>query len=511
MSDTYLEDLALDPVMALPNAPLEEEELLEWAKEVHVVLQNSYVPQVDRVENMIMMDNQDGRRPDAKGSRRFFYNSHENKLYFDRKTGGKDSTVGEWILVGGTGTSGATSGVTGYCANPMPNNYYLQGLQLDDTISDLVGMSDADIATLGSVDVQTSILSSGIVSIADSDLTLDNNMFLWGDMVDTTPVRLLGVSDADLLTLGNTSIDLGILANADVWVDEAHVNLSHQKYIYGEETGGTYRAMLGMSGADIILGNATNTLGAYASDYINLNAGTQIRLSNETRLPNNTWLVARNNTDSADVDLLRLNATNHIELGSSSSGDILLDSSAGFDLILSDMDILLSNSFYIRGASGAGGEYLVIGIDGADDVIVGNVLMDMELKCSNQIKLTGGDLLQSGGDIILDDDTYKIIGEADTSVRYDMLFIDGADSNKLTMGDGGLNIKLDANNFVELGFGSIANSKLMGVRSSAGVPSSGTWTINNSWGIHWNTVGAVAYIVYRTTGGAVKYKSLDNT
>jgi hypothetical protein len=90
----------LPAVMPLPAMPLKEDELLQWAKQVQAILQNTYIPQTDRIENMIMSEDGIGRRPAPIGSRRLFYDRTTQIMYMDKQV---SENVAEWEPVGGTG------------------------------------------------------------------------------------------------------------------------------------------------------------------------------------------------------------------------------------------------------------------------------------------------------------------------------------------------------------------------------------------------------------------------
>ena len=90
----------LPAVMALPPMPLEEGALLDWAKQIHAALQTSYIPQSDRIENMIMSEPGLGKRPDPTGSRRLYYDRSTQIMYMDKQL---DEFTAEWEPVGGSG------------------------------------------------------------------------------------------------------------------------------------------------------------------------------------------------------------------------------------------------------------------------------------------------------------------------------------------------------------------------------------------------------------------------
>ena len=64
--------------------------LLDWSKEMHSSIYDNYIPQTDRIENMNMVGETLTERPDAIGSRRFFYHRPNRTLYLDVRYGGDD-------------------------------------------------------------------------------------------------------------------------------------------------------------------------------------------------------------------------------------------------------------------------------------------------------------------------------------------------------------------------------------------------------------------------------------
>lgn len=75
----------LPAVMPVPHRPQSDEDLLRWAKEMHAAIYDNHIPQVDRIENMIMVGETLDERPAAIGSRRLFYHlsDEDQVLYID--------------------------------------------------------------------------------------------------------------------------------------------------------------------------------------------------------------------------------------------------------------------------------------------------------------------------------------------------------------------------------------------------------------------------------------------
>lgn len=59
------------------------QDLLRWSKEMHSSIYDNYIPQTDRIENMVMVDEDISKRPAPIGSRRFFYHRPNRKLFLD--------------------------------------------------------------------------------------------------------------------------------------------------------------------------------------------------------------------------------------------------------------------------------------------------------------------------------------------------------------------------------------------------------------------------------------------
>jgi hypothetical protein len=71
------------------------DEIFRWASEMHSSIYDNYIPQADRIENMVMVGETLAERPDAIGSRRFFYHRPNAVLYIDVRYGG----VNSWNIV----------------------------------------------------------------------------------------------------------------------------------------------------------------------------------------------------------------------------------------------------------------------------------------------------------------------------------------------------------------------------------------------------------------------------
>lgn len=126
MTDSDSTFYQLPAVMPVPHRPQNGEDVLRWAKEMHESIYDSYIPQTDRIENMIMVGKTMEERPEAIGSRRFFYYRPAGEtgigdLYLDVRYGGENywekvtsADVAEGITSArlGTGTGGEAEGVT---------------------------------------------------------------------------------------------------------------------------------------------------------------------------------------------------------------------------------------------------------------------------------------------------------------------------------------------------------------------------------------------------------------
>jgi hypothetical protein len=62
-------------------------DLARWAQQIHSAIFDSYIPQTDRIENMIMVGTGTTERPAAIGSRRFYYDLATRILYLDVRDG----------------------------------------------------------------------------------------------------------------------------------------------------------------------------------------------------------------------------------------------------------------------------------------------------------------------------------------------------------------------------------------------------------------------------------------
>jgi hypothetical protein len=88
-------EISLDPGARIPDPPLSEDQLLEWAAELTQSLRSDHVDSVDRIETMIMSDHRTTNRPGAKASKRFFFDEYTGTLYLDTKIDG----VTDWYPI----------------------------------------------------------------------------------------------------------------------------------------------------------------------------------------------------------------------------------------------------------------------------------------------------------------------------------------------------------------------------------------------------------------------------
>lgn len=86
-------------ILPLPHGPQGDEDVLRWAQEIHRILYDSYIPQADRIENMVMVGESFTTRPDPIGSRRYFFDRTLSNLWLDVLT----ESGAEWVLIMGPG------------------------------------------------------------------------------------------------------------------------------------------------------------------------------------------------------------------------------------------------------------------------------------------------------------------------------------------------------------------------------------------------------------------------
>jgi len=125
--ETYYQ---LPAVMAMPHRPQSQEDLLRWCTEVHSSIFDNYIPQTDRIENMVMVGETLTERPDAIGSRRFYYHRPNRTLYLDVRYGGDDF----WDIVFSTDATTVTLDTTNFDNILGPTDADLQ--QAMDTLDD---------------------------------------------------------------------------------------------------------------------------------------------------------------------------------------------------------------------------------------------------------------------------------------------------------------------------------------------------------------------------------------
>jgi hypothetical protein len=73
----------------LPRAPQRPEDVLQWSRDLHRAVQDFYVRLVDRMETQTL-EGTLAERPSPNGTRRFFFATDTNELYYDK---------GTWVLI----------------------------------------------------------------------------------------------------------------------------------------------------------------------------------------------------------------------------------------------------------------------------------------------------------------------------------------------------------------------------------------------------------------------------
>jgi hypothetical protein len=89
-------EFTLDPVSGIPDPPLDENGLLEWARELTKSLQRDHVAAVDRAETQVMMGYGTDNRPETTGSRRFHFDSKTGTLALDVE---QTPEYSEWVPI----------------------------------------------------------------------------------------------------------------------------------------------------------------------------------------------------------------------------------------------------------------------------------------------------------------------------------------------------------------------------------------------------------------------------
>jgi hypothetical protein len=77
------------PLIPLPKIPKSNEELIPWAEQFTRAIQQFFLNEAFRLEDIIQKGML-GERPEATGSRRFYYATDTHQLFFDD---------GTWILI----------------------------------------------------------------------------------------------------------------------------------------------------------------------------------------------------------------------------------------------------------------------------------------------------------------------------------------------------------------------------------------------------------------------------
>ncbi|MHC4120586.1 MAG: hypothetical protein ACYSWO_24085 [Planctomycetota bacterium] len=86
----------LDPVSGIPDPPMDESRLVEWARGLTKSLQRDHVASVDRAETQVMMGYGTSDRPTTTGSRRFHFDSKTGTLSLDVE---QTPEFSEWVNI----------------------------------------------------------------------------------------------------------------------------------------------------------------------------------------------------------------------------------------------------------------------------------------------------------------------------------------------------------------------------------------------------------------------------
>jgi hypothetical protein len=476
MSDKYLEDLSLPPVMALPPMPDDEEDLLRWAKEVHVVLQNSYVPQADRIENLNMADDGTTRRPDSKGTRRFFYDAKDDVVSFDAKVAGEDRS--EWVSIGGAGAYLPLAGGT------------LTG--------DLIINANLDLN--GTLDVSGAAAFDSTID-ADDDITLANNKFLLGEDTGDTARNLLGIDGSNLTQLNDTATDMIIWVNStcrfaggDYVIDNNNEfggrNAANTDNHHIASVNSSDETELAEPGHTTKIWGSLIQLNAQGGDVEVVNGDFLVTNGNIEMDANDRYLVGENTT-GGNVFLAGVGTDNKTYFGYSGY-DMQLASNGEFRF--NDGDILLyQNNTHLRGRTSGGTETDIIGIDSANDLIIGTTTVDL-------IKLMEQTYVDNGGIELMDNNEF-FSGRTAGAASKNLAGINA--SAQAEIGDSSVNMLVQALHGMYFGFGS-TGSRFLGLRQGvASAPGTGTLTTSGDFCI-WEETDTNIFTWYINDSGTIR-------
>lgn len=274
-----MQTYGLPALMELPPFPQAEEDLLEWAKQIHSALQTSYIPQTDRIENLVMSDEGISRRPTPIGSRRLFYDYAEEKMYIDKKI---SETLSEWELVGG-------SGLVGGPYLPLAGGTMLGAIEwenLDDPVGTIYPVADwtgyywVDEATSPAVDRFLGFFSDGLRLDDLSKIYYEDAVtggvglafdILWWDYTTPTDEFLTLHSYNDLVLSAGEGVNVG-----DIILD-GNVILAYLRELFVRSAASTEILAISAEGnRDIEFGDPTKALsltGSSTRPYYNQGSG----------------------------------------------------------------------------------------------------------------------------------------------------------------------------------------------------------------------------------------------
>jgi len=442
--------LALDPGSRIPDPPMEEGDLLQWARDITEKLRNDHADSVDRIENMIMSDKRTAKRPDAKGTKRMFYDQYTGKCYIDVLS--KDG-VPEWKPLNSVERYVSEDrGVSVLYTTSLPDAGLSSGqFEYDEETYDEASYWPGSGSAITLPEARSGNKKYQIQVLADiSSLTADEEIVVgvehkaygeatWGGLDRYPNSHIVWQADAGgtkKMKL-NFTIDAGASDQIRVSYNCTDTFTLDEMYtivtpvILTEEGGSEYASVTTISHGDttdlgvddhaqyLLASDATNRA-TFAANWTDLTDGgsTTLHTHGLLRLDNDMWIYWRNAADGSWLPKIKTDA--------------------GDDLIVGVTGVVGEDT-YLRGCD--------LYIQGTDNII--GTCADFSLTATNDAEIAA-DNVYVGAALKLKDNSDALQGRiTSTATYYSLAKVDS--SNRATLGNSSLNTWVEANAVLRLG------------------------------------------------------------
>jgi hypothetical protein len=281
-------------------------------------------------------DNDEGIAFGGYGSSPALYRATDGYLCLDFS----HEVEGIRIDPGSSGGRVIIGGIGDYAHLAIRQSGQLQGYEVGGTRRSMVAMDTSDRVLLGAATNNTIIQSSNSIQLGTSGATADlytwnAKKLYWRNAADTAWLDALTVDASNRLVIGAASTfavtriygsDANYLTIGASISNPYNVYMTtNATYLYGQETGGSNRVLIGMTGGNQVrIGQNTNRLTMYSSGNVYLyGAGL--------RLDNSYYIYGLNNAATAANPLIGVDSTDTTVVGNVGFDTLIKGSYTRFD------------------------------------------------------------------------------------------------------------------------------------------------------------------------------------